>query len=233
MKKSMILICLILLLSGCNAQPADVINEPKNDSCETVVETECEAEYPSIDDHIESIAIIPTESIVITATDISAESENTPAVDESSYVPAETESAVVDIKEEPIQVETVLKEPISVPPSAATDPESIQVQTTEPEVQKSAYDYEFDIEVIRQELLAVGESMGLAVDGSLTPYNSSWSNPVIASESFQGTGLERTLRDYVRSMPDIIVAYGGKSIQYFNIYAESLGGGSYQIYFLY
>ena len=34
-------------------------------------------------------------------------------------------------------------------------------------------------------------------------------------------------------MPGLITAYGGNQIEYFTIYAEPLGGGSYRFYFLY
>lgn len=89
------------------------------------------------------------------------------------------------------------------------------------------------MEAIRQELLAIGTGMGLEIDSSLTPDSSSWGNPVTASKGFQGAALERSLKDYVRSMPDLITAYGGTPIRYFTVYAESLGGGSYRFYFLY
>lgn len=98
---------------------------------------------------------------------------------------------------------------------------------------KSIYDYEFDISAIRSELIAVGTGMGLTHSGDLTPDSASWATPVTASEAFQGERLERQLKDYVRSMPELITAYGGNPIQYFTIYAEPLGGGSYRIYFLY
>ena len=81
--------------------------------------------------------------------------------------------------------------------------------------------------------MAIGTGMGLENDSSLTPDRSSWGNPVTASEGFQGSALERRLKDYVRSMPDLITAYGGTTIQYFTIYVEPLGGGSYRFYFLY
>ena len=100
------------------------------------------------------------------------------------------------------------------------------------------YDYEFDIEAIRSDLISLGCSMGLTHittdDGTaITPDNASWATPVTASESFQGERLKRKLTDYVQSMPDIITAYGGAPIEYFTIYIEPLGSGSYRIYFLY
>ena len=75
--------------------------------------------------------------------------------------------------------------------------------------------------------------MGLEVDSSLTPSGSSWGNPMIASKDFQGKNFERALKDYVRSMPELITAYGGEAIRYFNIYAEPIGDGGYRFYFLY
>lgn len=138
--------------------------------------------------------------------------------------------------------ETPESQPASLPVQptlpAPAEPQAPEVVEPEPSVPKSAYDYEFDIEAIRQELIALGEGMGLshitADDGrAVTPDTASWATPVTASESFQGANLERKLKDYVQSMPDIITAYGGDPITLFTIYAEPLGGGSYRIYFLY
>lgn len=120
------------------------------------------------------------------------------------------------------------------PPEKTTPTE----QPTEETKQKTAYDYEFDIEAIRSDLIAVGQSMGLTHittdDGTtITPDNAAWATPITASESFQGERLKRKLTDYVQSMPSVISAYGGASIEYFTIYIELLGSGSYRIYFLY
>ena len=75
--------------------------------------------------------------------------------------------------------------------------------------------------------------MDLKFDDSLTPSGSSWGNPVTASKDFQDKNLERALKDYVRSMPELITAYGRKEIKYFYIFAEPNGDGSYRFYFLY
>lgn len=115
-------------------------------------------------------------------------------------------------------------------PTPTKEPEPTPPPAPEP---KSIYDYEFDVEAIRQELISVGTGMGLTHTGDMTPDTASWSNPVTASQNFQGSGLERSLKDYVRSMPDIITMYGGTTIQYFTIYVEPLGGGSCRFYFLY
>lgn len=121
---------------------------------------------------------------------------------------------------------------------ATTEPPTKTETPTEPVKPKTAYDYAFDIEAIRSDLIAVGQSMGLthitSDDGTeITPSNSSWATPVTASKSFQGENLKRKLTDYVQSMPSILSAYGGAAIKYFTIYVEPLDGGSYRIYFLY
>lgn len=122
--------------------------------------------------------------------------------------------------------------PPPAPPVQTETAESVPPQETPPQP-KSIYDFEFDIDAIRAELIAVGEGMGLTHSGDLTPDNASWATPVTASADFQGENLKRRLKDYVQSMPELITAYGGNPIQYFTIYAEPLGGGSYRIYFLY
>ena len=105
-------------------------------------------------------------------------------------------------------------------------------------VEKSIYDYEFDIENIKAELIKIGQGMGLTHitedEGiSKNPNNSSWSDPVRASRDFQGKKLERALKDYVSSMPILIKAYGGGDIKTFTIYVENNGNGNYTFYFLY
>ena len=86
------------------------------------------------------------------------------------------------------------------PPVQTETAESTPSQETTPQP-KSIYDYEFDVDAIRAELIAVGEGMGLTHSGDLTPDTASWSTPVTASPDFQGANLERRLKDYVRSMP--------------------------------
>lgn len=135
---------------------------------------------------------------------------------------------------EPTQTEPA--EPQQPEPAESTQPEP--PKEPEPEQPKSAYDYGFDMEAIRSDLIALGEGMGLThitIDSgtAVTPDNASWATPVTASGDFQGDRLKRKLQDYVQSMPGLITAYGGEPIEYFTIYIEPLDGGSYRIYFLY
>lgn len=164
-----------------------------------------------------------------------------PQTSPSAIKESEPESTVLpEKKAEPTKTE--IKQPqekTDAPKAPATPEPPTKTETpTEPVKPKTAYDYAFDIEAIRSDLIAVGQSMGLthitSDDGTeITPSNSSWATPVTASKSFQGENLKRKLTDYVQSMPSILSAYGGATIEYFTIYIEPLDGGSYRIYFLY
>lgn len=131
------------------------------------------------------------------------------------------------------------------PPAAAQpqEPEPVAPEEpvqppVEPEKPKTIYDYAFDADAIRSELIALGQSMGLTHitedDGiPCTPDTCSWAAPVTASESFQGDNLKRALQNYVTSMPSTIASYGGTQVTSFTIYVQDNGGGSYTFYFLY
>lgn len=202
---------------------------------------------------------ISSDTDTLPATEETSEVEQTPESTQSTE-PAETQSTaeVRDTEsskeKEPEQTAVQTSAPQDEPPQKTesetpavtheteTPPPAppVQTETTEstppqetPPQPKSIYDYEFDIDAIRAELIAVGEGMGLTHSGDLTPDTASWSTPVTASADFQGANLERRLKDYVQSMPGLITAYGGNQIEYFTIYAEPLGGGSYRFYFLY
>jgi len=125
--------------------------------------------------------------------------------------------------------------PSETQPPVQTEPEP-QVPTPEtqpPAVEKSIYDYPFDLEAIRTELVAIGTAQGLTNETSKTPDSASWSAPITGSESFQGNALKRALVDYVSSMPEIIVLYGGEPITEFCVYIADNGDGSYTFFYLY
>lgn len=155
----------------------------------------------------------------------------------------------VKVAEEPKAPETPAEqpavEPPAEPPAVTQQPEPEPIVPEEPvqppaqpEIPKTIYDFAFDANAIRAELIAIGQSMGLAHitedDGiPCTPDTCSWAAPVTASESFQGDNLKRALKDYVTSMPSIIGSYGGAQLTSFSIYVQDNGGGSYTFYFLY
>lgn len=228
---------LLFALTGCNNTPqTEKMPEPfsfsesneQTSEPDTLLATEETNEVDTTPEPMKSTEPAETES--------TSESRST-----ESSKPKESEQTVVPQKE-PLQrteeskptpaVTPETEAPPPTPPVQTETAESVPPQETPPQ-SKSIYDFEFDIDAIRAELIAVGEGMGLIHSGDLTPDNASWATPVTASADFQGENLKRRLKDYVQSMPELITAYGGNPIQYFTIYAEPLGGGSYRIYFLY
>lgn len=226
MKRIGLCFCLAIvfavLLCGCGSEQKNLPSSTEQNEVFSSVGKQAEPESTESQDVTETVLEIPQTS--------------PPAIKEP-----EPESTVPpDTKTEPTKTE--IKQPqekTDAPKAPATTEPPAKTETpTEPVKPKTAYDYAFDIEAIRSDLIAVGESMGLthitSDDGTeITPSNSSWATPVTASKSFQGENLKRKLTDYVQSMPSILSAYGGATIEYFTIYIEPLDGGSYRIYFLY
>ena len=124
----------------------------------------------------------------------------------------------------------------TVPPETTKPAETTTVIETELPAPKSAYDMSFDIEQIRSELISYGQSLGFRhrtsyKDGTIvTPDNSSWEMPIVASSSFSGETLKRSLYDYVSSYVGYEI-YGGEPVTDFTIYIRSIANG-YEIYFL-
>ncbi len=230
---------LLIVLAGCNNTPPNENDtQPFSFSAGSELtvdkqQTETAASEAQEPQSIESIS--ESDTMVLNA-EVQTEQESRHNTTQSK---AEQEKSQATVPKQTQQEQTPINPPVEEQISAETPSqppamtESIQGDQSKPIHDKSIYDYNFDVEAIRQELLSVGISMGLTIDSSLTPENSSWGNPIVASKEFQGEGLERCLKDYVQSMPELITTYGGTPIQYFTIYVESLGSGSYRFYFLY
>ena len=181
---------------------------------------------PSVSDRKENV---PVESPVRprpTDQDASASQAPEPEkVQETAQKPEEYKAPESVKESEPVEATES-----SEPPEPTSAPE--------PAVEKTIYDYEFDVPAIRSELIALGQSMGLTHitddDGvPCTPDTCSWASPITASKSFQGASLKGALRDYITSMPSTIASYGGTQVTCFSIYVRDNGGGSYTFYFLY
>ena len=120
------------------------------------------------------------------------------------------------------------------PPTPTEPPAPVETEPPAETQPKTAYDYEFDINTIRSDCIAIGQSMGYTLNTSLTPQNATWWNPVTASESNQGSSLRSALEQYIRFHTVAnLSAYGIDEITEFNICCESRGGGSYAIYFVF
>lgn len=237
MKKSkcILMIAVAVMLGGCskgngrqalpivNSKAVERVMEPVPVS---VLEEKEDSEAPEVTGQaLEPEA--PTESVM----EAGQEQEMEPAIQETTAPQPQTAKAQQTAEE---QVAPELQTPTPEPPAPAPEPETTMPQPPAP---KSIYDYEFDVEAIRAELIAIGQDKGLTHittdDGNVcTPDNSSWALPITASQSFQGDSLKRALQDYVSSMPDLIQMTGG-NIHYFTIYVEPAGNDSYTFYFLY
>ena len=250
MKKQMIagLLLLVLTVSGCSAvstAPTE-INEP-------VKETRAEAETESTDSifpsesketdaPVESEAPEETESPESTAVPETAASQpiaegnaNTP--EPAAVIPSKDNGqSAASVSSESEQPQMSQQEPQETQPPTETPPPAPPQPTAAPEETKpkTAYDYEFDIAAIRADCIGIGQSMGLSLDGSLTPDNATWWNPVTASQSNQGTALKQSLESYITFHTAAnLGSYGMGEISVFNICCEARGNGEYLIYFLF
>jgi hypothetical protein len=153
----------------------------------------------------------PTEDVVSVDNEAGPAENNDPVSSEST-VPSfeevkadkpseQTETQLSAPSEPPRETEQskpteqpVATEPDEAPaePPAPTEPTAITEppipSETEPPVEtqpKTAYDYEFDINAIRSDCIAIGQGMGYTLNTSLSPQNATWWNPITASESNQ------------------------------------------------
>lgn len=156
---------------------------------------------------------------------------------ESAETPRSSDQSQPTESEKPVESQPEPAKPTE-PPKETEQPKPIEPPApTEPPVEtqpKTAYDYEFDINAIRADCIAIGQNMGYTLNTSLTPQNATWWNPVTASESNQGNSLKSALEQYIRFHTVAnLSAYGMDEITEFNICYEARGGGSYAIYFVF
>lgn len=238
MKKFLLMIILLSTLAGCGNQFTTTekmpVPAPQTTSVEIAVTNLSEAEETT---PISSDEPNKTEKTEIKATSTENNEEYIATTETTTTVPAQTilpteYQPKKERKTEDKHPETELTKEETVT-SAIPETERLEPSDTPDCESRSIYDYEFDVSAIRRELVTIGLEMGLEEDDSLTPDSFSWANPITASENFQGDNLERALKDYVRSMPNLVIVYGGEAISYFNIYIEPIDGGRYRFYFLY
>lgn len=231
---------LLISITGC---AADNTAQMLHDNAEVTVNTEAVTE-PSAD----------TQTVTLTAETAEKEMPVQPTATEASQTSDPQEPTQVKESEAPKQTEAPRQsestgpsapsaptEPTPTEPPAPTEPstpaEPPAPVETEPPVEtqpKTAYDYEFDIDAIRTDCIAIGQGMGYTLNTSLTPQNATWWNPVTASESNQGGALRSALEQYIRFHTVAnLSAYGMDEITEFNICCEPRGGESYSIYFVF
>lgn len=228
---AMIVCALLFSLTGCAADkiaptPTHNVDDTANTEVTTAPEVEAEAATLTAETAEKEMPVQPT------ATEASQRSDpQEPAQAKESEAPKQTEPSAPSAPPEP----TTSEPPVLTESPAPTEPPA--PVETEPPVEtqpKTAYDYEFDIDAIRADCIAIGQSMGYALNTSLTPQNATWWNPVTASESNQGSVLRSGLEQYIRfHTVSNLSAYGLDEITEFNICCESRGGGAYAIYFVF
>lgn len=250
MKKQMIagMLLLVLTVSGCSAVSTapTTINELAE---ETRAEAETKgtdsilsSESKETDAPVESEAPEETESPESMAAPETAASqpiaEEVPKAPEpATTVSSESKQPAAETTPTPTeQPQAAQQEPQETQPTTETPPPAPPQPTAAPEETKpkTAYDYEFDIEVIKADCIGIGQSMGLSLDSSLTPDNAAWWNPVTASQSCQGEALKQSLVSYITFHTAAnLGSYGMDEITNFNICCEARGNGEYLIYFLF
>ena len=227
----MIVCALLISLTGCTA---DKIAPTPTHNVDGTMNTEVAAE-PEVE----------AETATLTAETAEKEMPAQPASTETPQPNETAKPAQVKESEVPKQAEpsapsaptelTPTEPPAPTEPPTPTEPPA--PVETEPPVEtqpKTAYDYEFDIDAIRADCIAIGQSMGYTLNTSLTPQNATWWNPLTASESNQGSALRSGLEQYIRfHTVSNLSAYGLDEITEFNICCESRGGGAYAIYFVF
>ena len=178
----------------------------------------------------------PAEAEDLQVEDITVQSES-PKAQEPEERPMTAEPVAPEEKQtEPIETPGVTEPPeLQEPPEESEQQLPLETEAPPEEIQpKTAYDFEFDIDAIRADCIAIGQSMGYTLNASLTPQNATWWNPVTASELNQGDALKSSLERYIRfHTKENLGAYGMDEITEFNICCESRGNGSYAIYFLF
>lgn len=262
MKRLAVIVSLMLLLTSCNNQkeikhdetvqfiiPTQTTNIFDENTGVDIKEANTTAFSFSvgIDTTEETTQNVETTSATISVTtDIVAAEQTTqrksetvsPAVTTKAQTTtrAETLASIVTSEKITTVAETQPSKETQTPSKPKAEETTGPTGTTTILVPTSPYDMPFDIEGIKNELIILGESMGMKhktayKDGdTITPENSSWEMPITASASFCGNALKRSLYDYVSSYAEYEL-YGGEPITDFTIYVESIDGG-YLIYFL-
>ena len=228
---AMIVCALLISLTGCTADeiaPTPTHNVDGTMNTEVTTEPKLEAEVATLTAETaeKEMHVQPT---AVEASQTSDPQE--PAQVKESEAPKQTEPSAPSAPTEPTPPEppapTEPPVPTELPAPVETEP-SVETQP------KTAYDYEFDINAIRADCIAIGQSMGYTLNTSLTPQNATWWNPVTASESNQGSSLKSALEQYIRFHTVAnLSAYGMDEITEFNICCEARGDGSYAIYFVF
>lgn len=256
MKKHIALLFTILIVLGLcacsleeisNTNPVDAVDVVgdmiKVDKTAALDISEQDMAEPSAASGTDSVASAEESNVLTTDAAVNQEPSESPA----NVAPPQITSKETELPQSG-EPQTKQKTPT---PSEQTTPKTEQpAETTKsqelepsapsesekPSTPKTAYDYEFDINQIRNNLIALAKGYGLTLDESLNKNNACWANPVAATENTQGDLLKRLLNESVQYYADkdfrASMGLSNLGLTVFNIYCESLGNGEYRIYFL-
>lgn len=172
MKRILVLVAVVLLLSGCgvrkdltirnnNELPEQVSTDVYSPAKET--ETKPSVLEKEQGDKDKGVSVdLPAEK------QIETESESLP-----EQTPTPKEQFAYDNRQEEVSQPTVFKTE-NIPVESTENREKAKADERKIETTKSVYDYEFDVAAIQQELIAIGTEMGPKIDSCLTSSNSSW-----------------------------------------------------------
>ena len=234
MRKLILAVLVVLVFFSCSCSE---VNKDTTDTCkfsETTKSTSItrnESIFSSSDSKaVESNAYHPAPTYAELVSEPKKEIDTTLTEKPSSTIPALSSTSMETTlpKEETKQKETTTT--VNVP----KEHQNTSSPTSEGTIPKSAYDYEFDISIIKSDCIGIGKDMGLRLDSSLSPNNATWWNPVTASQNNQGPSLRQSLNSYIRFHTlENLYSYGIDQITSFNIYCEARENGAYLIYFLF
>lgn len=226
-------------LPGVSLQLEDIEPQPAEQDDSTSTESS-QAAAPTSQAEAETSAApeqpAPAESKTPSASSTGTEAKSNPPA--SASTPSSTSSAAEPEQPtapQPSSEPAPSKQP-ETPPASEPEETEEPSQPEQPQQPKSDYEYPFNIDQIRMDCIAIAQGYGLTLDTSLNKGNSSWANPVTASQNTQNDLLKRQLQESIMYYADDeyreSMGLSPLNLTIFNIYCEPAGNGAYTIYFL-
>ena len=219
-----------LQLENIESQPTEQDDSTSAESSQAAAPTsQAEADPPA-----PSEQPAPAESKIPSASSTGTETKSNPpaSTPNSTTSAAEPEQPTVP---QPSSEPAPSKQP-ETPPASEPEETEEPSQPEQPQQPKSDYEYPFNIDQIRMDCIAIAQGYGLTLDTSLNKGNSSWANPVTASQNTQNDLLKRQLQESIMYYADDeyreSMGLSPLNLTIFNIYCEPAGTGAYTIYFL-
>lgn len=224
-------------LPGVSLQLEDIEPQPAEQDDSTSTESS-QAAAPTSQAEAETSAApeqpAPAESKTPSASSTGTEAKSNPP----ASTPSSTSSAAEPEQPtapQPSSEPAPSKQP-ETPPASEPEETEEPSQPEQPQQPKSDYEYPFNIDQIRMDCIAIAQGYGLTLDTSLNKGNSSWANPVTASQNTQNDLLKRQLQESIMYYADDeyreSMGLSPLNLTIFNIYCEPAGNGAYTIYFL-